>query len=81
MREPSEQRLCVLCALRELGEASAEALGLFVYGGDVIVKDGSMVVIDVNDWPSFAVVRDVAGEQIARARQAADEACRRLSPS
>jgi hypothetical protein len=24
--------------------------------GDVIVgKDGSMVVIDVNDWPSFAV--------------------------
>jgi glutathione synthase/RimK-type ligase-like ATP-grasp enzyme len=52
--------------LRTLAEASATALGLFVYGGDVIVgRDGSMVVIDVNDWPSFAVVRDVAGEKIA----------------
>jgi glutathione synthase/RimK-type ligase-like ATP-grasp enzyme len=81
VREPSKQRLCVLCARRELAESSAEALRLFVYGGDVIVKDGSMVVIDVNDWPSLAVVRDVAGEKIARARQAADEACRRLSPS
>ncbi len=79
MREPREQRLSVLCALRELAEASAEALGLFVYGGDVIVgKDGS---IDVSDWPSFSVVRDVAGEKIARARQAGDEACQRLSPS
>jgi hypothetical protein len=53
-----------------------------VYGGDVIVgKDGSMVVIDENDWPSFAVVRDLASEKIARVRQAGDEACRRLSPS
>ena len=52
--------------LRELAEASAEALGLFIYGGDVIVgKDGSMIVIDVNDWPSFAVVREVAAEKIA----------------
>jgi hypothetical protein len=82
VREPREQRLFVLCALRELAEASAEALGFFVYGGDVIVgKDGFMVVIDVNDWPSFAIVRDVAGEKIARARQAGDEASRRLSPS
>lgn len=60
----------------------AEALGIFARGGDVIVgKDGSMVVIDVNDWPSFAVVGDVAGENIARARHASDEACRRPSPS
>jgi len=52
------------------------------YGGDVIVgKDASMLVIDVNDWPSSAAVPDVAGEKIARARQAGDEACRRLSPS
>jgi hypothetical protein len=35
-------------------------------------------VIDVNDWPSFAVVRDLAGEKIARARQAGTDACRRL---
>jgi hypothetical protein len=50
-----------------------------VYSRDVIVgEDGSMVVID---WPSFAVVRDVAGKKVARAPQAGDEACRRLSPS
>jgi len=28
----------------------------------IVGKDGSMVVIDENDWPSFAVGRDVAGE-------------------
>jgi hypothetical protein len=44
----------------------------------ILGENGSMVMID---WPSFAVVRDVAGEKIARARQAGDEACRRLSPS
>ena len=77
MREPREQRLSVLCALREL----AEAIGPFVYGGDVIVgNDGSMVVIDENDWPSFAVLRDVAGEKIARARQAGDEAMSATEP-
>lgn len=68
-RKQREQRLSVLCALRELAEASAGALGFLVYSGDVVVgEDGSMVVID---WPSFAVVRDVAGEKIARARQRA----------
>jgi hypothetical protein len=52
-----------------------------VYGGSVIVaKDGSLVVIDVNDWPSSAVVREVAGQNIARARQAGDEARWRLGP-
>jgi glutathione synthase/RimK-type ligase-like ATP-grasp enzyme len=52
--------------LRELAEASAEALGLWVYGGDAIIAaDGSLVVIDINDWPSFAAVRDTAGEKIA----------------
>ena len=40
-----------------------------------------MVVIDVNDWPSFAVVRDVAGGKIARPRRGGGEACRRPSPS
>lgn len=74
--------MSVVCALRELAEAAAEAPGLFVYGGDVIVGKGdSMVVSDVNDWPSVAGVRDVAGEKIARARQAGDEACRQPGPS
>jgi glutathione synthase/RimK-type ligase-like ATP-grasp enzyme len=52
--------------LRGLAGRSAEAMGLYVYGGDVIVReDGTMVVIDVNDWPSFGPVRDVASEKIA----------------
>ena len=33
---------------------------------------------DVNDWPSFAVVHGLAGKNIARARQAGNDACRRL---
>jgi glutathione synthase/RimK-type ligase-like ATP-grasp enzyme len=53
--------------LRRMADASAQAMGLYVYGGDVIVReDGSMVVIDVNDWPSFGPVRDTASEKIAR---------------
>jgi glutathione synthase/RimK-type ligase-like ATP-grasp enzyme len=53
--------------LRRLAHHSAQAMGLWVYGGDVIVReDGSMVVIDINDWPSFGPVRDKASEKIAR---------------
>jgi len=52
--------------LRTLAARAAEALCLHVYGGDVIVReDGSLVVIDVNDWPSFGPVRDEASERIA----------------
>jgi glutathione synthase/RimK-type ligase-like ATP-grasp enzyme len=53
--------------LRKMADDSAQAMGLYVYGGDVIVReDASMVVIDVNDWPSFGPVRDKASEKIAR---------------
>jgi len=53
--------------LRELASASAEALGLFVYGGDAIIgKDASITIIDINDWPSFAPVRDQASRHIAQ---------------
>lgn len=56
-----------MAALEAMADASAQAMGLYVYGGDVIVReDGSMVVIDVNDWPSFGPVRDKASEKIAR---------------
>lgn len=48
--------MSVLCALRKL----AEALGPFVYRGDVVVgEDGSMVMIDVNIWPSFQAMKRV----------------------
>jgi glutathione synthase/RimK-type ligase-like ATP-grasp enzyme len=45
---------------------SAELLGLDIYGGDVIITpEGEIYVIDVNDWPSFAPVRDEASKIIA----------------
>ena len=52
--------------LIELASSSAEILGLDIYGGDAIVSpDGSISIIDMNDWPSFAPVRDEAKKHIA----------------
>lgn len=52
--------------LRDLAENSAEILKLQVYGGDAIVPvDGSITIIDINDWPSFAPFRDEASKKIA----------------
>ena len=52
--------------LRTLAAASAEVLGLYVYGGDAIIgQDGFITVIDINDWPSFAPIRSEAGKRIA----------------
>jgi hypothetical protein len=46
--------------------AGAAALGLDVFGGDLIVTPtGDPVLIDVNDWPSFARCRDDAADAIA----------------
>lgn len=51
--------------LKKLAFKSAEILGLDIFGGDVIISPkGTISVIDVNDWPSFAPVRDKAAEQI-----------------
>jgi glutathione synthase/RimK-type ligase-like ATP-grasp enzyme len=53
--------------LRELASTSAEVLNLFVYGGDAIIgRDGSITIIDINDWPSFAPVREQASKHIAQ---------------
>jgi hypothetical protein len=52
--------------LQRLADSSAEMLGLWVYGGDAIIgPDGSITIIDINDWPSFAPVREEASEAIA----------------
>jgi len=46
--------------------AGALALGLEVFGGDAIVaEDGTITLIDLNSWPSFARVRSEAAVQIA----------------
>ena len=54
-------------ALRELCHKAAEVLNIYVYGGDCIIsEDGSMRIIDFNDWPSFAPCRDEASKSIAQ---------------
>jgi hypothetical protein len=54
-------------AARALAHRAAAALGLEVYGGDgVACADGSLWLIDFNDWPSFSRCRDDAGAAIAR---------------
>lgn len=53
-------------ALAEQARAGASALGLEVFGGDAIVSaDGSVTLLDLNSWPSFALVRREAAVQIA----------------
>ena len=53
--------------LQELAERAAQAVGLAVYGGDaVLTASGTPVLIDLNDWPSFAPVRASAAAAIAR---------------
>ncbi|MFP4368727.1 MAG: hypothetical protein ACLFR2_04025 [Candidatus Kapaibacterium sp.] len=52
--------------LHEIAIASAEVLGVDIYGGDAVISpDGSIRVIDLNDWPSFAPVRKHAASVIA----------------
>jgi hypothetical protein len=53
-------------ALAAATTRAAAALGLAVYGGDAIAsEDGSISVIDLNAWPSFALFRPVAAAHIA----------------
>lgn len=53
--------------LKELCGSAAEALDLKIYGGDcILLPDGTLKIIDVNDWPSFAPCRKAAASYIAR---------------
>lgn len=52
--------------LKHLAFAAADALGLEVFGGDAALPaPDKPVLIDINDWPSFAPVRDRAADAIA----------------
>ena len=52
--------------LREMAFTAARCLRLDVFGGDVALPEpDSPVLIDLNDWPSFAPYRDEAARQIA----------------
>ncbi len=52
-------------ALADLARRAARAAGLTIFGGDVIVNaEGTLTLIDLNDWPSFAPCREAASEAI-----------------
>lgn len=53
--------------LKEICNKTAEVLNVDIYGGDAIVSaDGSLKIIDFNDWPSFAPCRTEASFYIAK---------------
>lgn len=53
--------------LKTYADRAARLSGLTVYGGDCIVRsDGSFLLIDFNDWPSFSPCRNDAARAIAR---------------
>ena len=52
--------------LNELAIKSAKSLSLEIFGGDAVIsKDSSISIIDINDWPSFAPIKDKASKKIA----------------
>lgn len=56
-----------LSKLREICSAAARTLGVTVYGGDaVIAADGSIRLIDFNDWPSFSPCREEGARAIVQ---------------
>ena len=58
--------------LKALCRKAARELNLIVYGGECIqAEDGSLSIIDFNDWPSFSACRNEAATNIAKAVMAA----------
>ncbi len=57
---------CDESLLAALAGDCADLADIEVYGGDAIITyDGGIHIIDFNDWPSFAPVRDIAASFIA----------------
>ena len=58
--------------LRQITAEASEVLDVKIYGGDCIVADdGTIRIIDFNDWPSFAPCRNEAAPFIAKCIMAA----------
>jgi hypothetical protein len=63
---PVPESLIAPEVLRTLAVRAAARLRLDIFGGDVVLAaPGRPVLIDLNDWPSFAPVRDSAAQAIA----------------
>ena len=53
--------------LQRICNHAATVLGIDVYGGDCVIdKNGTIRMIDINDWPSFSCCREQAAETIIR---------------
>ncbi len=53
-------------ALHRMVTKAANAIGLEIYGGDCIIDSGgNIMLIDINDFPSFSSVREEAAKAIA----------------
>lgn len=53
--------------LRDMCQQAGDILDVKIYGGDCIVDpDGTIRIIDFNDWPSFAPCRNEAAPYIAK---------------
>ena len=51
--------------LKDIAQRAAKAIGLVIYGGDAIITpQGDISIIDMNDFPSFTAIRDVAALEI-----------------
>ena len=56
----------VLRRLKKIAAQAAKAAGLEIYGGDAVVTpDDQILLIDLNDWPSFGRCRLAAAKGIA----------------
>jgi ribosomal protein S6--L-glutamate ligase len=64
-QDVTEQLIPVTPELRALTVAVGRAFGLDIYGLDVVETPRGWVVLDVNDFPSFGKVPDVA-QRLAR---------------
>ena len=62
---PLPPGLADLEALRGLGFRAAARLRLDIFGGDLVLTEAGPVLIDLNDWPSFAPIRERAARAIA----------------
>lgn len=52
--------------LKNIANKAAKSLGIEVFGGDaVITAKSDIFIVDMNDWPSFAPIRDRASKVIA----------------
>ena len=52
--------------LQRMASDAAKAVGLSIYGGDCIIgENGDILLIDLNDFPSFSSVRKEAAKKIA----------------